>query len=80
MQLLVDAFVPAFRDSKNAHLKNFHVIVPALTVNYVEYFVAAKEKMTKKNKDGAIFTDDGFAMGMNVLDIKTMGIFNRRIM
>ncbi|CAG0882697.1 unnamed protein product [Darwinula stevensoni] len=63
-QLLVDAFAPAFRDAKNAHLKNFHVIVPALTVNYVEYFVATKEKMAKKNKDGAVFTDDGFAMGI----------------
>ena len=25
--------------------------------------MSAKEKMSKKNKQGAIFTDDGFAMG-----------------
>ena len=33
------------------------------TLNYVEYVMSAKEKMSKKNKQGAIFTDDGFAMG-----------------
>ena len=26
--------------------------------------MSRKEKMTKKNKEGAAFTDDGFAMGM----------------
>ena len=25
--------------------------------------MSRKEKMTKKNKEGAAFTDDGFAMG-----------------
>jgi hypothetical protein len=29
----------------------------------VEYSMNRKEKMTKKNKEGAAFTDDGFAMG-----------------
>lgn len=34
------------------------------TLNFVEYSMSRKEKMTKKNKEGAAFTDDGFAMGM----------------
>lgn len=34
------------------------------TLNYIEYMISAKEKMSKKNKDGAAFTDDGFAMGI----------------
>ena len=40
------------------------MLVPPLTINYVEYLINAKEKMSKKNKQGAVFTDDGFAMGV----------------
>lgn len=63
LQLLVDVFVPTFRDSKNIHLKNFYIIVPPLTINFVEHIITAKENMSKKNKTGAAFTDDGFVVG-----------------
>ncbi|XP_068718075.1 WASH complex subunit 4-like [Montipora capricornis] len=63
-KLLVDVFAPEFRDSKNMHLRNFHVIVPPLTLNFVEYMLSCKEKLNKKNKVGAAFTDDGFVMGV----------------
>ena len=36
------------------------------TMNYVEYMMNAKDKMNKKNKQGAAFTDDGFAIGRPV--------------
>ena len=62
-QLLVKVFNQQFDDQKQIHLKKFFIIVPPLTVNYVEHIISAKEKMSKKNKDGAAFTDDGFAMG-----------------
>ncbi|XP_069694005.1 WASH complex subunit 4 isoform X2 [Periplaneta americana] len=63
-KLLVGVFASVFRDPKNMHLRNFHIIVPPLTINFVEYSITCKEKMSKKNKVGAAFTDDGFAMGI----------------
>lgn len=63
-KLLVDVFAPVFRNPKNVHLKNFFIIVPPLTLNFVEHMILSKDKMSKKNKVGAAFTDDGFAMGV----------------
>lgn len=61
---LVDVFGQEFRSQKNMHLRNFYAILPALTLNFVEHSIGCKEKMNKKNKQGAAFTDDGFAMGV----------------
>lgn len=72
-KLLVAVFAPVFRDSKNLHLRNFHIIVPPLTLNFVEHSIACKESLSRKNKQDAAFTDDGFAMGvayiLKVLDL-----------
>ncbi|KAJ3596591.1 hypothetical protein NHX12_002996 [Muraenolepis orangiensis] len=57
---LVGVFAPEFRSIKNMHLRNFYMI----TVNFVEHSIGCKEKLNKKNKSGAAFTDDGFAMGV----------------
>ncbi|KAM6961159.1 WASH complex subunit 4 [Aplochiton taeniatus] len=61
---LVGVFALEFRSVKNMHLRNFYMIVPPLTVNFVEHSIGCKEKLSKKNKGGAAFTDDGFAMGV----------------
>ncbi|KAI4825613.1 hypothetical protein KUCAC02_021293 [Chaenocephalus aceratus] len=58
--MLVAVFAPEFRSAKNMHLRNFYMI----TVNFVEHSISCKEKLNKKNKTGAAFTDDGFAMGV----------------
>ncbi|XP_026732679.1 WASH complex subunit 4 [Trichoplusia ni] len=63
-KLLVDVFAPVFRNPKNVHLKNFYIIIPPLSLNFVEHMILSKDKMSKKNKVGAAFTDDGFAMGV----------------
>ncbi|XP_058811201.1 WASH complex subunit 4 [Topomyia yanbarensis] len=62
-RLLVNAFL-SLRHAENIHLQNFYMIIPPLTINFVEYILKAKEKIAKKDKVGALFTDDGFAMGI----------------
>ncbi|KAI6650453.1 hypothetical protein LOD99_5890 [Oopsacas minuta] len=63
-KLLVDVFVDEVRSQKNRHMHHFYIIIPALTLCFVDHLINAKEKMNKKNKNGAAFTDDGFAMGI----------------
>jgi len=37
--------------------------VPPLTISYVEQLRSGKEKLQRKDKENAFFTDDGFVMG-----------------
>ncbi|GFR04888.1 WASH complex subunit 4 [Trichonephila clavata] len=74
-KLLVEAFAPAFQDPKNGHMKHFFVIVPPLTINFVEQSISSKEKLSRKNKIGAAFTDDGFAMGVAYI-LKLLNLYS----
>jgi len=62
-KMLVSVFVKSFRSPQNIHLKNFYIIVPSLTLNFVEHILLSKEKFNKKGKGEGFFTDDGFAIG-----------------
>jgi len=61
----VNVFSKQLKSEKHAHLKNFYIIVPPLTINFVDNIIAAKDRITKKDKNEAAFTDDGMAMGEN---------------
>ena len=62
--LLVQVFSGQLNEEKQTHLKNFYLILPPLAINYIEHIISSKEKIFKKNLDGAAFTDDGFSMGL----------------
>ena len=60
LRLLVKTFDGMFDNQDNKHLKLFHILMPALTINYVEAALAAKEKVNKKNApDSYVFVRKG---------------------
>eukprot|EP01126_Amoeba_proteus_P057914 TRINITY_DN7419_c0_g1_i3.p1 TRINITY_DN7419_c0_g1~~TRINITY_DN7419_c0_g1_i3.p1 ORF type:complete len:624 (-),score=114.97 TRINITY_DN7419_c0_g1_i3:112-1983(-) len=63
-KMLVNVFAAEYRGANNIHLKNFHLIVPALTLSFVESISADKERFNKKHHEEGIWTDDGFAIGI----------------
>lgn len=72
-KILVDVFSKSLKGSenKNPHLNNFYVVLPALSLSFVESITARKEKMTRKSlkttktsEANIGFTDDGFTVGV----------------
>lgn len=66
--MLITVFAKEFRNfEKFAHLRNFFIIIPALTINYVEYIFACRARLGKRGIATDIndftFVDDGFSMG-----------------
>lgn len=65
-QMLIGVFQPIFLHSQHIHLSNFWMLIPALTLNYVEYMLSSRYEMFHKKREDNIrgaFTDDGFATG-----------------
>lgn len=61
----LQAFNDVIRDPKNKHLQHFYIIVPALTIQFVDDLIRSKEyKHKSTDSDRLVFTDDGFAMGL----------------
>jgi len=65
LKVLVEVFRSVLLGSDHAHLKNFYMIIPPLTLSWVDASIQAKDATFKsgRNRD-AYYTDDGFAMGV----------------
>lgn len=50
---------------QNKHLDYFYILLPSVTINFVEYILMAKERLSKNNPHEAFFFDDGFILGMS---------------
>jgi len=62
--LLERVFAEEVQKEHNQHLKNFFVIIPPLTLSFVDHMLAAKDRASQKGKEAFAFTDDGFALGV----------------
>lgn len=50
-----------------AKLQFFYMLIPALTLEYIQSLLVAKEKLLKKNFKGGYISDDGFIVGLAYL-------------
>ncbi|KAL3994037.1 WASH complex subunit 7 family protein [Acanthocheilonema viteae] len=67
LQILVEAFAPELRGNTNTkyeHLNFFYMIVPPLTINYVDRMLSCKGKLGRRARQNNTFTDDGFILGV----------------
>ncbi|VDK61890.1 unnamed protein product, partial [Gongylonema pulchrum] len=63
LQILVEVFSSELRDStKYEHLNYFYIIVPPLTINYVDQMLACKGKLGRRANQNNTFTEDGFIL------------------
>ncbi|OQS00393.1 hypothetical protein THRCLA_05958, partial [Thraustotheca clavata] len=64
-KVLVQVFQEAISPAEQKHLSLFYQIIPALTINFIETSVQAKDLMYKNTRRReSYFTDDGFAIGV----------------
>lgn len=67
VEMLITVFAKEFRNyDKFSHLRNFFIIIPPLTINYVEHILACRSKIGRRAQTDSDFTfvDDGFCLGI----------------
>ena len=66
--MIVENFEGITAQENTKHLKLFYLIVPPLTMSYVDHIQKGKEKISSKNKNvGGFISDDGFPLGVAYL-------------
>ncbi|KAI3381952.1 hypothetical protein SNEBB_009586, partial [Seison nebaliae] len=76
LRKIVTTFSEGMQQTKNRHLANFYIIIPSMTINFVEHIKECKERLQKNEKIGAAFTDDGFAFGIAFI-LKLLGQYEQ---
>ncbi|ERN13296.1 hypothetical protein AMTR_s00041p00059380 [Amborella trichopoda] len=74
LSILDNALFKGLQGSEKAHLKQFFLVIPALTINVVDSKVHYKDKVLQRGRDAANQTpsDDGFMLGIAYI-LKLMG-------
>lgn len=69
---LVSVFYGVFKGEQHKHMRLFYILIPTLSINFVDSIKAAKDKILKKRQTGQYFSDDGFALGLAFI-LKVLG-------
>uniref|UniRef100_A0A1I7XQL9 MYND-type domain-containing protein n=1 Tax=Heterorhabditis bacteriophora TaxID=37862 RepID=A0A1I7XQL9_HETBA len=65
IKMLIDVFRDGFKNHERfAHLTLFYMIIPALTMNYVDHMLTCRDRLKKRTQHNVemTFTDDGFVL------------------
>ncbi|KAL7713896.1 Uncharacterized protein QTN25_008626 [Entamoeba marina] len=65
---LVQVFHDELNSSRHSHLKYFYISLPSLLLTYLDFIIAAKERLIRNSSnldiEGYIMSDDGFLLGI----------------
>lgn len=77
LRMIVQNFEGIGKQENTKHLRLFYLMVPPLTLSFVEHVQKGKEKLIGKNQNvGAFISDDGFSLGIAYL-LKILGQTDR---
>lgn len=68
LRMIVKNFDGMLDGDNTKHLKLFYLMIPPLTLNYIDHVQKGKETLNSKNKNvGGFISDDGFPLGLAYL-------------
>jgi WASH complex subunit 7 len=68
LRMIVQNFDGMLEGDDTKHLKLFYMMIPPLTLSYIDHLSKGKEKLNSKNKNiGGFISDDGFPLGLAYL-------------
>lgn len=64
LRVMTKRYQGKFNTEMFTKLQTFYMLIPALTLDYIQSLLVAKEKLLKKNFKGGYISDDGFIVGL----------------